>query len=121
MKDSVVVTIVDTSYGINDRKMIENLFPDGTHVDVLGTDVPGIIVGNLRMVYPLKEQTCQRESDMHCNPPPAKVSSFGCTYPNCECEVKNEVIERKGAWRIDVLIGKEEKHLDPWMLRAKDT
>jgi hypothetical protein len=114
MKKSVVFI---SGYGSSDRKMLEKAFPSGASVEVLGSDELGVIIGNLRIVYPLKEQICQKQVDFHTNPPAQKTSSYICSYPDCQCDLTNEVSKtQSGEWRIDVLIGQEKKPLDPWML-----
>lgn len=93
-----VVSIDDVmwSYGPGDRMMLEEMFPSGTVVEIMGTDRLGVVLGNLRMMHPIKGQ------------------------PHVNLDEGYEVDPNKGGWRIDVLVGTEKKPLDPWMLSIKE-
>ncbi len=106
------------SHGPGDRDVLEQLFPSGSVVEIMGSDRLGVVLGNLRMLHPLKEQGCVGPNAWCHQTKGGQPGVFSpkCEYPNCDCETKGDVHKHQGGWRIDVLIGTEKKPMDPWML-----
>ena len=93
------------TYGPDDRHMLEELFPLGAVVEIMGSDRLGVVLGNLRYLHralPVDDRTHPNMLHLH--------------------ETVDVVPDKTSGkqWFIDVLVGTEKKALDPWVLFVKE-